>query len=258
MLPPGGLGHAPLSPEVMAQFISDSTRTKAKENLDLVVQECQRLGFAVTSSMAKDALGKLGEIERLPYSWLSSEIHHIQRLLETELAGKCFMYIHPDAAQFLPTVAKPHAFGSEVTRAFPDTEFDIYEACICLGTGRATASVFHLMRALEIGLRVLGKHFDVVIDRTNWGPAIEQLEKLVREMHKDQKWKDQPGVKEKQEFFAQALAHLDLVKAAWRNYTMHSRAKHTEEEARHIHVGVKMFMQRLATRLSQDPNQDAL
>src|ERR1700687_6353897 len=47
-------------------------------------------------------------------------------------------------------VAPP--FGYDVAKAFPRASDDILEATKCYALERYTASVFHLMRAIEIGL----------------------------------------------------------------------------------------------------------
>jgi hypothetical protein len=167
------------------------------------------------------------------------------------LAGKTFFYVPAERAKFFPRVKDPHIFGSPVAGAFPSAAFDIAEAGTCLSLARGTASVFHLMRVLEIGLTTLGAPFGVSLARTNWAPAIEQIESKIRDMHKDPKWKALPDCKEQQEFYAQAASHFGVLKDAWRNYTMHARGVYTEAAAEDIFNNVKGFMQKLATHLHE-------
>jgi hypothetical protein len=115
----------------------------------------------------------------------------------------------------------------------------------------STASVFHLMRVLEIGLTILGKQFGVSLAHTNWAPAIEQIESKIRDMHKDPVWRALPDCKEQQTFYAQAATQLAIFKDAWRNHTMHAGGKYAEEEAERIFESVKGFMQKLAERLHE-------
>lgn len=107
------------------------------------------------------------------------------------------------------------------------------------------------MRALEIALAVLGQQFGVSLVHTNWAPAIEEIEKKIREMHKDPAWKVRSDCKEQQECFAQAATNFGVFKDAWRNYTMHVRGKYDEREAMDILNSVRAFMQKLATRLHE-------
>src|SRR5208282_4962241 len=117
---------------------------------------------------------------------------------------------------------------------FPSTTFDAANGGVCLATMMATAAVFHLMRVMEIGLTALGKIFNVSLEHTNWANAIDQIESKIRDMHKDPAWKVLPDCKEQQEFYAQAASQFAIVKDAWRNQTMHARAKYTEDEAERI------------------------
>jgi len=162
-----------------------------------------------------------------------------------------FLYVPAERARFWPTVKQPNAFGDKVAQSFPSAAFDIHNAAIAMVTTQFTASVFHLMRALEIGLTILGKEFGVSLAHTNWAPAIDQLESKIREMRKDPDWKALPDCKEQQEFYAQAASHFAILKDAWRNFTMHGRGQYTEDEAERIFENVKGFMQQLAERLHE-------
>jgi len=117
---------------------------------------------------------------------------------------------------------------------------------------RGSACVFHLMRILEIGLTALGQKFGVSMAHTNWGPAIEEIEKKIRNMHREPTWNDLPDCKEQQEFYAQAASHFGVLKDAWRNFTMHARGFYTEEQAEQIFMNTRSFMQKLAERLADE------
>jgi hypothetical protein len=47
--------------------------------------------------------------------------------------------------------------------------------------------------------------------------------------------------------FSEAMAHLNNVKDAWRNPTMHSRRRYNQEEAEAIFANVKTFVTFLIT-----------
>jgi hypothetical protein len=108
------------------------------------------------------------------------------------------------------------------------------------------------MRVLEIGLAALGAAFEVSMEHKNWDRVINEIEKKIREMGEDPKWKALPDWKDQREFYAQAASHFGVLKDAWRNYTNHARgSKYDDEEADNILRNVKMFMQKLSTRLSE-------
>ena len=148
-------------------------------------------------------------------------------------------------------MSDPHIFGSAVGNAFPSAMEDIAESGVCLALERGSACVFHLMRVLEIGLTMLGAEFGVSLARTNWAPAIEEIERKIRDMHKDPTRKSFPDCKQQQEFYAQAASHFGILKDAWRNYTMHARGFYTEEQAERIFENTKGLMQKLAEKLHE-------
>jgi hypothetical protein len=167
------------------------------------------------------------------------------------LKNKAFFYIPPERARYWPTENDPHAFGNDVAAKFPSAQIDIYQASICLATDLSTASVFHLMRVMELGLSALGRVFNISLAHTNWEPAITGIEAKIRGMRSDPTWNTVADMKEKQEFYAQVASHFGVLKDAWRNYTMHSRGKYTTNEAELIYSNAKSFMQKLSQRLSE-------
>jgi hypothetical protein len=209
-------------------------------------RECERHGFQSSlnqilrirtyfdgGNISNDALGRLlGEV--------------VVRL-EEDLRNETFLAVSPARAMYYEP--KEPLFGEYVDDNFRSTAYDITEAGKCYALYRSTACVFHLMRVLEIGLRVFADRFGVPSDRQNWHNIIEGIEKKIREMVTDPNrpadWKDQ------QEFFSAAATHFMFIKDAWRNYVAHARGKSTEEEAERIFTNVRGFMQRLATRLHE-------
>jgi hypothetical protein len=227
--------------------------SKATKSLSFVETEFRKIGLVTTAEMAKDVVASLEKpANRMRnYQWLIDQVAMLEKLADLELHGKFFLYIPPERAKFWPAMNKLNIFGDEVATKFPSATFDAANGGVCLATMMSTASVFHLMRVLEIGLTALGAVFAVSLAHTNWGPAIEEIEKKIRGMHADPAWKAMPDCKEQQEFYAQAASHFGVLKDAWRNYTMHARGKYTEGEAELIFENVKAFMQKLATRLQE-------
>ncbi len=72
------------------------------------------------------------------------------------------------------------AFGDDVAIAFPSASYDIEEATKCLALERGTACVFHLMRVMEICLRVVAKSLqDPTVDpatNPNWGCILRRID----------------------------------------------------------------------------------
>jgi hypothetical protein len=216
--------------------------------LGLLEKYCTEMDLAVTGSQIKRLKHLLGDSGgTLALGYIGQQLTEVQTRLIDELASRTFLSISPSRASYYEP--KEPLFGKQVADSFPSTVYDVAEAGKCYALYRSTACVFHLMRALEIGLRVFAVRFNIPSDRQNWHNIIEGIEKAVRGMDKDPArpadWKDQ------QEFFSGAATHFMFVKDAWRNFVAHGRDKSTEEEAEVVFNSVRGFMQKLAPRLHE-------
>jgi len=124
-------------------------------------------------------------------------------------------------------------FGTRVEDKLPQVSEDIAEAGKCLGLRRPTASVFHLMRVMEVGVQKFGEKLGVTLaDEKVWQVILDQINVHIKTLGKGQKAKD----------YAAIAAYLYHVKLAWRNETMHPKATYTPEEADNIFRAVRSFM----------------
>ncbi len=248
------------------QLVDDNNYAKFKQDLQSIQSHCDFLNLEVTQCLLKDVFGFVEADYRKPTRQaIALKMGELHRALTAELNSRLFFFVPPHRARFVRLgyapgtgLQEPPFFhGAEQKRlepviaAFPSGAYDVRESGNCFMAGRNTACVFHLMRVLEIGLGVLGKEFGLSFSHTNWAPAIEEVERHIRDMHKDPKWKALPDYKEKQEFYAQAASYLGIVKDAWRNYTAHARGRYEEDEAESIYRNVGSFMLKLSTRLRE-------
>ncbi len=254
--PPGAGGDDHISLAVLHQPLDERTRNRAITALPKIETEFRNIGMDITADTILETVQRIEADSSVTFDWLKSQISAIQKLIQKEMKGKFFLYISPERAKFWPKKSQPNIFGQDVATAFPSATFDIAQAGIALSTHLSTACVFHLMRAMEIILSILGAKFDVSLTHTNWAPAIEEIEKKIRNMHKESPWKALPDCKGQQEFYAQAASYFGVLKDAWRNYTMHARSKYTEDEAEGIFNNVKGFTKKLAERLSENETEN--
>ena len=236
----------------MRSDLDDDAVAKSRASLVHVEDAFRGIGMAITADMTKDLVKELHEPRlRQSFEWLHSKIEMLEDIAEKELKNRMFLYISPERTRFWPRVDDPHLFGEKVAESFPSAGFDIVCSGQCLALGMATASVFHLMRVMEIVLTPIAKTFSVTIDRTNWQWALNEIEGKVKAMHLDLYWTAQLDWKEQHDFYAEAVVHFLIVKDAWRNHTMHARAKYSDDEAERIFASVRAFTQKLAERLSE-------
>jgi hypothetical protein len=136
-------------------------------------------------------------------------------------------------------------FGTEVEATFGQAvDEEISEAGKCLAVDRTTACVFHLMRAMELVVRALGKKLDVtIIDKNNtdleWGKILANMKVPIEKM--------QAGPQ--RDRWSGRLTLLYHVNKAWRSDTMHPKKTYTEAEARAVFDAVGAFMKDLVPLL---------
>src|SRR6185437_9327101 len=228
--------------------VSDDIRSRAIKGFKSIEDQCKSIGLAISADMISEARLKLESDahQLLNYQWLRDKVFDFRSLVGREMREHAFFYIGPNKMKYWPDRNSRNAYGDEVADAFGSTYFDAGQAGTCLAIGLATASVFHVMRTLEIALSSFGAIFGVSLAHTNWAPALDEIEKKIRGMRQDPTWQQNPDCKALQEQYSQAASYFGVVKDAWRNYTMHIRAKYTEDEAELIYLNVRSFMQKLA------------
>jgi len=143
-------------------------------------------------------------------------------------------------------------FGDEVFNQFPSARMDIQEAGNCYAMGRYTACVFHLMRVLEIALKALWVSLNTgAKEPRDWGGYLTACDNVLKDKQKleDCQWK------EDEDSLRNAYRELLQIKKLWRNETMHSVDSHGQGVALDILVSSRVFMQHIATKLSEVPAQ---
>jgi len=148
-------------------------------------------------------------------------------------------------------------FGKQVDKAFPSASFEIDEAGKCRALGRNTASVFHLMRLMEICIKAAAACLGVPPPTTgsdrNWGVILKKIKDAVDAKNSAKSWVNPTD----KALFADIYASADAVRVAWRNATMHVENKYTAEEAEHIFSAVRALTKKLASRMDENGDPKA-
>lgn len=168
----------------------------------------------------------------------------LRESMEDELRGRSLVFVPGLNTKYYDN---PKAFGEAVWTAFPHAEKDVREACNCYALDLGTACVFHLMRVLEKGLKVMADSLGIPSDHDCWGIILDRIEASIAKL------KDERGTKERladQQFYSEAAIEFRYFKDAWRNHVMHSSMHYEPEQALEILEHVRAFMQSLATKLS--------
>lgn len=197
-------------------------------------REAEKLELPSAVSQLKRIYTHLFE-ERKPITELDSLLHDLHLRISDELDSRVFLYLPINKASLLKEA--PEYFGETIVSAFPDSAEDLSEAVKCFALDRFTACVFHLMRAMERSLYVLGERGDVTIvdrngDELTWQKIVANLNARTATL---------PAGPEKDRWHA-AGALLHNVGKTWRNRTMHPKQTYTEQEAENILLAVRSFM----------------
>jgi hypothetical protein len=152
-------------------------RNFIRDKLEGLREHLDILGARVTRLAVYDA------IDNLRYSgttWGHAKVRldEISNTLRRELSLVTLIALEPkEKSYFSPR--EPH-FGADVAIKFPSAvTFEIDEAAKCFALGRSTASVFHLMRVMEVGIRAVARCLSIP-DPTraaerNWGSILRQI-----------------------------------------------------------------------------------
>jgi len=157
-----------------------------------------------------------------------------------ELEGRKF---YGPLRSFEQYYEQPKLFGDDVFDKLPSANNDIFEAGTCLALERGTACVMHLMRVVEVGIKVLADTLGVG-KQNDWGSYLREIDKALAERLKAS-GKRTPD----EQFYAEVRVTLDGVRMAWRNPTMHIENTYSPERAEQILISVRSLMQHLATKL---------
>lgn len=232
--------------------LDEDARVEVGACVLILKQSAEELSFIASTAAGERAMHAITDLFSRKGDFNANEL---QRLIEPilgliavyrdEMEGQKVLVMPPDAAE---RFADPEAiFGGTVLDAFPSAQYDIQETGKCLALQRFTASVFHCMRIMEVGLEALGAELGLAV-ATNWNTALTQIEKEVRSRSIATHG---PNWKSDETFFSEAVTHFRVVKNAWRNHTMHRRETFDEERARSVLQSTADFMRTLAGRLSE-------
>lgn len=215
-----------------------------EDSLIDLYQECMSLNLKFSALEIERIQKKYVETKKIT----PADMDNISKRVIDEL-GVCHFFQITSEKQEYYTMGD-NAFGKPVIQAFPSGAYEIDEAAKCFSLGRSTAAIFHLMRLLELSIRAIAKCLSIPDPingkNKNWGNILKEIKAEIETRNQSKTWQLND-----QQFFADAYASLIAVKDAWRNTTMHVEKKYTDEEAEHIFVIVRAFIQKIACRMDE-------
>jgi hypothetical protein len=192
------------------------------------------LGANVTFIVAKRLLINLSGNQQFTFRQFSEGFRAVESAFRAELSQR-HVYVMDERFVAYAEPKEP-LFGLVVADKFPALAEDIENAGMCLALGQPTASVFHLMRAMEGAVGALCGRCSIPNPDREWGKLLSDLHRAIEAM---------PKGKERNAWSA-AHANLYHVKQAWRNDTMHPKQTYTPDQAEHVFRAMRTFMAHLA------------
>lgn len=216
----------------------------AKDKLNEIITLCRKTGALNLSIMYALQMMEWVSLDGAKsYKELGHRSGILRARIQDELSQFCLLSITSEKAAYYNNLVP---FGNQVSDFFTLAIKDIEEASKCLALDRGTAAVFHLMRVMEEGLKALARLLGISY-APSWESYIRQIADRISQKHrrKGVRWKRDEA------FFKEILGNLESIKMAWRNPTMHIVRQYDIEEAEQIFAAVRLFMGRLAGRLSK-------
>ncbi|MDB5715741.1 MAG: hypothetical protein JWO15_3138 [Sphingomonadales bacterium] len=214
-----------------AKSALEATRSLCSDipSLNLVVHQINRLLVKLDSSI-------------LP-AILYNDLENLQHRMFEELQNH---YYYPVTSHYTAMYANEKPFGEQVYLAFPSARLDIKNAVKCGVLGQSTAAVFHLMRVMEVGLKVLGREADIPY-APSWESYLAQFNKkfIIKHSEKTNAWR------RKEPVMRELCGDILAIKTAWRNPTMHVAREYSVEEALQVYTAVSIFMEHLAAKFRE-------
>lgn len=186
---------------------------------------------------------------------LLAEIRALRETIESELRRRHFHYYGQDKVHI--ALEAETDWGSIISK-FPSVKNDALSAADCYALGHSTASVFHLMRVAEFGLRAIARERRVklprkqVLEWADWRTIIDEVGKKVALIGN---MKRGPARDAALEFYQGAIAHFSGFKDAYRNNVMHTRVWYGATDAITIMRHVHSFMNVLAAKTEENPKR---
>lgn len=246
----------------------DDVKIALNNVIDLRVKARRKTAFENSARVASQALHYA--TDDIDVSGLKAHLINVLNAIMNDVGLLKFLRVDEDRVRFLERDSvldddDSSPAGRDVFVAFPSARPDARAAGNCLAAECNTAAVFHMMRAVEWGLRALcvdlgvtrlrstnrktGKVTYKQLAYSDWESILSQakavahrrLSRLVRGSQKQAL----------QEFYLPAFHDIEGFKDAFRNHVMHARREYTRREAVAIVDRVQRFMALIASRVSE-------
>jgi hypothetical protein len=233
--------------ENQSQEVSAKEKVEIVNDLILIATFCKRMDLKGAIRAIEHFLLKIRmrDVPLCQYD-VAHGFGSIELNMGEDLVPLQFAFVPPEKVEFFE---QEKLFGEKVFNRFrfKPAHYDIKEAGNCRSTGANTACVFHLMRAVECGMRELAIHLKpkikLPLEYCDWKGLIKPMEKKLAKIELKRRG---PKKSKQFEFYTCCVSDCKSFTET-RNRVSHARQPFSEDEAKTIMERVKAFMVNIAT-----------
>ena len=165
-------------------LIMGDARPGEIENLRALSEWCELLGLDYSVVKVNRIIECIEANEQITWTEFKRMAEDFTERVEDNVKSRRFFYVTPGRALLYEDPGG--WFGEACIDRFPSIERDVRDACQCFGVEQWTASVFHAMRVLEHGLRLVAAEIGITsnLDLQQWASIIEMIESEVTKLDK--------------------------------------------------------------------------
>lgn len=238
------------------QVISPDYRQTIKERVvEPAFELCLVAGLSPTVKNACEKMNEALDTSDKTANALKERIQALHERLIKELSGRMLFIVENGRESYWE---HEHLFGVQVRNRFTSAAMDIKESGNCWVAGRNNAVAYHLMMAIEVGLRCLAedRRVDITkygnsvpIEFAEWGTLIAAIAAKTKELN----WVDRHKKTEPQRFYNPLVLELGAFHEGYRNHLMHGRAiAYRDDETFALMGHVKRFLTKLSEKIGED------
>jgi AcrR family transcriptional regulator len=211
------------------------------DDLKELAAVCEELSLKISTETVKK------RVKELPTS--EGEFSLLLEVVKEELKARLLLFVPPHLVRHYN---RNSTLTEQAKTAFPTPFAELRAAGNAVAFGLPTASVFHSMRAAEIGVRclatALGVTFGFPIELAEWGKIVGEIEPKIEAI------KQQPRSLPRDadlQFYSEAASQFRHFNDGWRVRVSHARATYEESQALRVLQHTREFFETLATRLKE-------
>jgi hypothetical protein len=211
--------------------------------LSVSASEIAKLNAAMSNAV-RDVASFPPDRQKAEFERVSAEMRirfdNVSSVIHSELSQRLLYAVTIEKAQYCDP---SWLTDTPIFSAFPEAFAEFQRAGYCYAFDECTASVFHLMRVIDSGLRLVCKSLGQTYDNRNWDGIGKKIE---AEMSK--KYQDRSADWRKAEpFYSEVLTDIVAISRAHRNPALHDiERKYSDADAKYLIEVTKAFMVHLA------------